>query len=238
MTPPGAVFFKKATELLNQYNEAVITTRKANKGIVGTLNIGVISYMEFLPTFLMKFQKAYPLIEINLKHLNPAGMVNSIIKKEIDLGFTVSHGILNYPNLVWESYSTDEMMIIVGNNHHLSTLQAVPISLLSEEPFVVMTPSVVPESYEQLIKLCESEGFNPKISYQVERMDTLYLLVESGMAISILPKYISSIQNGNTKMIPLAGQHATYDLGIAMLKDQTNPSLLIFLEEFRSDTSM
>ncbi|WP_428911692.1 LysR family transcriptional regulator [Niallia sp. Krafla_26] len=238
LTPPGAVFLKKAKELLDHYNEAIILTQKAHKGIVGTLNIGVISYMEFLPEFLMDFQKAYPLIEVNLKHLNPAGIIQSINKREIDLGFTVSHGVQNNTNLMWESFRTDKMMLIVSKHHHLATQRTVPISVLSDEPIVIMSPSVVPENYEQFITLCKSEGFNPKISYEVERIETLYLLVESGMGISVLPKYISSIRMGNTKMIPFAGQNATYELGITMLKEQTNPSLRIFLEEFRSNTSM
>nr|WP_127609391.1 LysR family substrate-binding domain-containing protein [Paenibacillus validus] len=119
----------------------------------------------------------------------------------------------------------------------MSTNDKIPLSSLTDEPFVIMSRKEVPEGYDYIIKLCAKEGFSPKISFEVDRMETLFVLVESGMGISILPQCVSCFECDNHRMIKIEDQNITYDWVIAWGKEYTNPSLQIFLDEFRGQIS-
>jgi len=233
LTSSGHIFLNKATELLNLYKEAVISTQKANKGFVGTLNIGILGYIEFIPKFLRMFHETYPSIELRPIHMNSGTLINSILNKEIDLAFTLSLGEQKFPNLIWEMYTSDEIVVTVPNDHSLSSRETIHLSELSDELFVAMSRSEAPEHYDFFVKLCEMEGFSPKIPYQVDRMETLFMIIDSGLAISILPKCVTCFGNGNRKLIRIEGLNTTYNWGIVMHKDNQNSSLPLLINEFK-----
>lgn len=233
LTPQGLIFYQKVIEIMEKYEEAVNKTRIMGEGIVGSLKIGVLGYMAFIPPFLRKFKQDYPCIDINLIQLNTGSIIKSILDREIDFGITFSHGLYELPNINWDTYKTDEMVVVVNREHILSSKQSLPLSALSDETFIVMSRNEVPEGYNYFIQLFENEIFKPKISHQVDRMETLFLLVESGMGIGIVPNCVSFIGNGNHKSIPIVGKKVTIDIGIAQHKDNSNPSCTIFLDAFR-----
>jgi DNA-binding transcriptional LysR family regulator len=237
LTHSGVIFLKKATELVKHYEDAVSTTRRAHNGIVGSLKIGVLGYMGFLPQFLKKFQNNFPSIEVHISQLNSGLLINSLIDKNIDLGFTISHDFQNSPNLSWELIGSEEMVVTVPNNHHLIPKKSVHLSDLKDETFIIMSRTEVSEGYHYLVKLCEDAGFSPKISYEVDRMELLFLLLESGKGIAILPKIICFPGNNNHKTLDIIGQNTTYNLGIVWHKDMPNPSLPNFLEELKTELS-
>lgn len=233
LTPQGLIFYQKVLDITEKYEEAVNITQTIGEGIIGSLKIGVLGYMEFIPPFLKKFKQEYPCIKINLIQLNTGSMIKSILNREIDFGITFSHGLHELPNLIWETLKTDKMIMVVNRDHVLFTQQSLPLSALSEETFIVMSRNEVPEGYNYFIKLFENETFKPKIAHQVDRMETLFLLVESGMGIAIVPNCVNFTGNGNHKTISIAGKKATIDIGIVQHKDNSNPSCTIFLDSFR-----
>jgi DNA-binding transcriptional LysR family regulator len=70
LTEAGTVFLKDAKEIVKKLDESFVSARQAEEGLIGTINIGLLSVpmRDFLPLLLRKFRRKYPNVIIRLNY--------------------------------------------------------------------------------------------------------------------------------------------------------------------------
>jgi DNA-binding transcriptional LysR family regulator len=93
LTPEGEVFYAEAVRTLEQAESAINTARRASKGEIGKLSIGLIgsATYSFLPELVRSYKAQHPGVKLTLRELSPSDQDTAFDSGLIDLGFTRAH---------------------------------------------------------------------------------------------------------------------------------------------------
>jgi LysR substrate binding domain len=108
----------------------------------------------------------------------------------------------------------------------LVTLSCLELAMLAGEPFVLQARSRGPESHDQILAICRTAGFSPRVVQDV------LSLVASGARVAIVPTSLRVIRRAGIVFHPLRGQPMT-QLNMVWRKNAESPVLREFLDEVR-----
>ena len=114
--------------------------------------------------------------------------------------------------------------------HSLSTLDRLSLKALEYESFILHPRDEGPVLYKQIISLCESAGFIPKVVQEVQTSQTRIGCVAAGLGISFV---FASLQNLiNSEVVYRQVNEVEIDLKLAAVwrKDNSSPVLQEFLK--------
>jgi DNA-binding transcriptional LysR family regulator len=233
LTNAGQVLLKETQFLLSRMNEAVEKARQADAGLIGTLRIGFLGYTEriFLPPLIRRFRKLYPQIELKLDKYHHGELIEMLSNEELDIGFTLAFGIEPVSSLDFQTIFQENIAVVMHEDHPMASLKTVDLAALASEPFVVLNRRESPQGYQQTLQICSNHGFTPKIEHEPRLMQTLLMLVDAGLGISILPLSAQLQASDTLRFISLKEQQRGHELVAAWKKNNTNPSIPLFLNE-------
>ncbi|SCY96349.1 LysR family transcriptional regulator [Alkaliphilus peptidifermentans] len=236
LTNAGTVLFKEAVNLVNKTEEAIEKTRQADLGIVGNLKVGFIGYTEknFLPYLIRHFRRNYPKVELQLNQLNHGMLIEGLKNGELDIGFTLFFGVDNIGGLESKHIFTETISIVMHCDHPLANEDSINLSRLSDENFIALNRHESPQGYNKTLLMCANSGFSPNIVSEPKLIQTVLLLVDSGMGIAILPNSLKLQASSSLHFIDIEGERAKDELVVAWKKSNTNPSIPLFLDEVES----
>ncbi|MEW9053085.1 MAG: LysR family transcriptional regulator [Neobacillus sp.] len=239
LTSAGTVFLQEATDILQKYAEATERTRRADSGILGTLNIGFLGHSvnQFLPKLVKNFHVNYPHITLKFDRYSHGRLNESLKNEELDIAFTSSFGLQNIPNLDLLKVYRDQSCVVVHQDHPLATRTKIMMTELTEESFITLKRQVSPQAYDRFLKMCNDSGFSPSIVNQTSFLDTVLLLVEAGMGIAVMPKSVKTIANPGLFFLEIDGSVSQFDMVAAWKKSNPNPSIPFFLKEIENFVS-
>jgi DNA-binding transcriptional LysR family regulator len=113
----------------------------------------------------------------------------------------------------------------------LVTLSCLELAMLAGEPFVLQARSRGPESHDQILAICRTAGFSPRVVQEGFNIDVLSL-VASGAGVAIVPTSLRVIRRAGIVFHPLRGQPMT-QLNMVWRKNAESPVLREFLDEVR-----
>jgi DNA-binding transcriptional LysR family regulator len=236
LTNAGQVLLKETHFLLSRMNEAVEKARQADAGLIGTLRIGFLGYTEriFLPPLIRRFRKIYPQIELKLDKYHHGELIEMLSNEELDIGFTLAFGIEPVSSLDFQTIFQENIAVVMHEDHPMASLKTVDLAALASEPFVVLNRRESPQGYQQTLQICSNHGFTPKIEHEPRLMQTLLMLVDAGLGISILPLSAQLQASDTLRFISLKEQQRGHELVAAWKKNNTNPSIPLFLKEIET----
>lgn len=171
----------------------------------GTLSVGGSNFFAsfILPPIISAFTNLYPQVKINLVESNTASLENQLFTGQLDLvidnydfNFNTysrhflykEHMILAVPkdfasNEKAKAYQLTREDIIAGK--HLDfTMEAVPLALFENEPFLFMKSGN--DSRTRADKICMKNHFTPNIILKLDQQITAYNLSCYGMGITFV----------------------------------------------------
>jgi DNA-binding transcriptional LysR family regulator len=233
LTPAGKVFLNDALELLNRFEEAINKAKRAAIGEVGQLNIGFLyaPVKKFLPALVREFREKYPHVQINLNHYQTGQIVEKLRKGELDLAFTMAFRPEDKTEWGYKTLFSQPYGVFMNKNHRLSNRNCIPIIELADEPLVMLDRKEAPQGYDHLITLFSNHGLLPNITTQTQRIETVLMLVETGLGIAVLPKHLDVYANPTLRFIEIEEWQHSVDIVVAWKKTNTNPSIPLFLSE-------
>ena len=92
-----------------------------------------------------------------------------------------------------------EMVAIVSSDHPLAKKKSVKLSELTKDPFILLKTGKYSESMEAF----ESQGLTPNLKYTIDDDYTIMMMVEKGLAISIVSKLVLTRSKYDIVQIPL-----------------------------------
>jgi DNA-binding transcriptional LysR family regulator len=239
LTEAGSIFLKETLLAVDKINSAIGKAQSVEAGNTGYLKV---AYMGFaingiLPSILKSFHKQYPGIRTDLIYLSTEEQKKKIIDSELDIGFLI--GPFISPEVDQLVISHEKLMVVMPENHPLSTRRKVPIADLALEPFILGSPKDWTAFLPIIVDLCHKANFNPNVRQYVDTSEGIFGMVAAGLGVTIYTESAVNVRNYGLVTRPLADKSAVIETAAVWLHNNISPSLdrfKIVLKEFKATT--
>lgn len=237
LTPAGKVFLNEAKAILERMDAALLKTREASTGIVGTLRIGYTKGYErsSLVNHLRSFHHDYPGILVTCHRCDTDTLAAGLLNNEYDIIFTWDSTNLQQDDRA-ELRVVERIPFVVAlyGAHPLARRQKLSRADLKNETILFMSPSGTGNSFgdAHYINLYQKAGYQPNILLRSSDIESILMMIAAEEGISILPSYCISrlTDKDNLVFIPLEGADEYEEILAAWRKDDESSSLKHFLE--------
>lgn len=233
LTDAGRVFLDEAQQTLAQADHAIQNARRAARGEIGKLNIGLVVTAAYsvVPSVLHVFRERYPTVKVILHELTTPEQTQGLHDEQIDVGFLRLPVFSNV--LEVETVFREPLVVALPEKHPLAANEDISLEALANEQFILSPPRLRLAWHDQIMCLCQQAGFIPQIAQQAVHVETIMGLVAVGMGITLLPASIGEWRRRGVVYKPLADVNVMVDMAVAWRKKNTNSVVSAFLEVVR-----
>lgn len=229
LTPAGKVFLNKAYQILDQVEQASLSTRMSSTGMAGELRIGFTSVVQDLIPTLQRYRKQFPQVGINLRHMTSYQQIEALHERQLDVAvITIPVGSNKIDVLPLKKWP---LQLVLPEHHPLATRTKVHLADLRQETFIMTPKSTGHLFYDLVMSVFEQAGFTPHITIQAHDMQTVMALVAGGMGVTLSPSPIEPYSG--IMMRRVEDVDVTLQGMIAWRKDNQSEVLHEFLAFFR-----
>lgn len=188
LTAAGEVFLDEGLQVIKQAENALLKTRKAAQGVLGTIHLG---YMDFaisgpLPRILRSFRHKFPDVQIVLDHLWTEQQRAALLDRSIDIGFLI--GPFENPDIASVLVHSAKLMVVLPETHPLAQLAEIDLRNLAQEPFIFGTAAKWRPFRDVVDKICLDHGFLPRVVQEPFNSDAIFGLVSAQLGVTIYPE--------------------------------------------------
>nr|WP_320131449.1 LysR family transcriptional regulator [uncultured Holophaga sp.] len=191
LTAAGAHFLRRIRPILNSYGGLLQSTRSIGEGLAGEVRLGFIGGGEerFLPLFLKRFKREFPGIRVKVAHYSLKELRERLVEGSLDIAFSHVRAVEDLPGLRSELLFESPIGVLLPSDHPLAE-GPLWLSDLAGEAFIEPAPSLAPPSLTTHQDFWSRLGGRPQELQQTQDFGTLFMLVESGAGLSLLPRYM------------------------------------------------
>lgn len=225
LTASGEVLYKRALELLCEFENIKKEMEEVKIEGTGTITIGLIeSTKSWLPKVIKLFRVKYPHVKIQLIDILGKKNIYEALKK-YDIHFAITNEYISQPDMEMFPIYDEKLELITNKNHPLNEMKTIQLSDLTEEPFIISKPSF--QTRKDILNAFSSEGLAPNILYETERFETACSLVREGLGISIIPEsYLQSSFLESLRIRQINNNKLTRIVYLSCLKDRYLPPII------------
>ena len=237
LTAAGEVFLQKARRTLQNISEDIEAVRGVGRGERGTLVVGFVgsAMLAALPAILGSYRKNYPAVQLRLRELYTATLVEAIRDGSVDVGFMRDAGPTE--GLYVERWITEPFVAVLPKNHRLAKRDPIPVSELREEPFVFFARNLGPRAWDKTVNLCEQQGFRPNVVQEAPQWVTILRLVGAGLGVTIAPACVQRIATSDVVCRGLRPSRIHSDLELAYREGEVSAIARTFCEIAHRETN-
>jgi DNA-binding transcriptional LysR family regulator len=231
LTPAGSALLGRTRQVFDALEVAVHDARSASEGESGRLVIGYPSSLAYsgLTELLRAFRTRLPSVELSLRELPPGDQIDGLKAGSLDVGFVRTS--LDDPTLAAELVRREALMVVLPDDHPLASRRSIPLKALAREPFVMFPRARGPAFYDQLMALCGTAGFTPRIVQEAAQLD-IVSMVAAGFGVSIMPSSMRNFRRPSLAFRPIVGSPQT-ELLIVWRHQNLSPALHKFVDLVR-----
>lgn len=148
---------------------------------------------------------------------------------QIDVGFLRLPLERSFPALVVKPVIREPLVVAMPKGHALGHCGAIPVRSLAEESFILLPPHAAPGLYDQIVGMCRSAGFQPRVAQEASQAQTIISLVSAGLGIAIVPASIQALQRDRVVYRKLRGPASMTAIAVGYEKDNHSMVLQRFL---------
>lgn len=195
LTPAGEIFYKGVSQILKDYDATIIKAKNIHIEENTRLKIGIGHYEKALVAKMVKdFHAIFSDFEITVEQYSYNDLMNNLNNGIIDIAFTLPLNSMNIDENAFDVktvFSTD-FLFIMNKNHRLAKINNITVDDVNKEAFVTMSEKTGPYSGEVFNKLCGEMGINPSKLIKVNSLTTKLLMVETGIGIATVPRFLKN----------------------------------------------
>ena len=192
LTPAGDAFLNTAYSTLKELELGIEHALQVSQGIAGKLTVTALSiaYYESLLSTLRQFRESYPKVQLIIKEMPSSSQARAIVSGEADIAFMRKLPI-SAQNVESRLLLDEEIVIALPADHPKAKEGRIDLRDFAGEDFV-FTPQALGIGYHsQLIALCKSAGFYPRVVQEAAQIQTLIGLVACGFGVALVPESIA-----------------------------------------------
>jgi DNA-binding transcriptional LysR family regulator len=186
LTAAGVVFLAEARQILAQVDRAGAVARSA-AGAAAALRVGIIdSSYDSMPQILYEVQARYPGLVIHQVEVGVPEQYQQLIEGRLDVG--IGRAALAPPRVASLLFRQDPLGVLVPRDHRFAGLDAIPVTVLAEEPLLLAEEVRAPEFNQFTVEMCRAAGFTPAVyGGTVESIRAAADLVAQGRCLYCVP---------------------------------------------------
>jgi DNA-binding transcriptional LysR family regulator len=233
LTEAGQAFLTEARLTLAQAVRSTQVVQQFNGKHSPNLTIGfsICVFDSILAKMIQSFREIAPAVEIILKEMDTLAQVQGLLAGELDVGFL--YLTAQHPDLLTETVLREPLMVVLPENHPLAAVNAIELSSLAHEPFILFPREAKPHFYDLLIQLFQTAGFQPQIIQEVTPPEVAVSLVEAGAGISLVTAGTQHRHCAGVVYRNIAGSAPYLDIDVAWHRGQASEVLNQFLKIVR-----
>ncbi|MEV6736054.1 MULTISPECIES: LysR family transcriptional regulator [unclassified Streptomyces] len=190
LTEAGEALVRHAAGIL-----AGLTAAEEEVAAIAGLRAGRVRLVSFpsgsstlVPTALAALRAAHPGTRVSLEEAEPPQSVEKLRAGDCDIALAFRYegaeaGVEEWDDLVVRPLLTDRLVGLVPEGHRLARAESVAIGELAGEPWIAGCP----RCRGQLVQVCESAGFTPRIDFATDDYPAVVGLVGAGLGVAVLP---------------------------------------------------
>lgn len=194
LTEAGRSLLEDGRRLLAIAEAAPLAARRAALGERGTLALGFSGSCAyaFLPSALEGFRRARPEVELALREMAAARLVEALREGRFDLCLMRAAHV---PEGMAGALVFEELLVAaLPRAHPLAQRARIAPRDLAASPFVVFPPHDGTDFHRQVSEICAEAGFVPRVAQEVSPMHALIGLVGAGVGVAIVPSSVRKLR--------------------------------------------
>jgi len=187
LTAAGKALLTEARNILHHAGLLTRIVGAADERSNGVIRIGFVpsSTHTVLPRLIPKLRSDLPGVNLIVREMSTTVQCAALLNGSIDLG--VARPPIVRANITIAACITEPFCLAVAAHSPLASEAYIDLARLSEEAFIGFSRTDAPAYYDQIISLCISHGFSPKLEYEAGTVYTMLDMVASGLGIAIVP---------------------------------------------------
>jgi DNA-binding transcriptional LysR family regulator len=164
------------------------------EGPRGAFSIGFSSGVarEMLPRVMATLGLALPRVRLTVVTATTRRIHRMVLERRLDAGLAIEADPQSIPaELISERVASSEAVLVLAAGHPLSRRAGVAIADIKDERIIINEPDI---GYGQFVQsIFADNGVLPNIAARVDHVETVKLMVASGIGLAILPR--CSVEN-------------------------------------------
>jgi DNA-binding transcriptional LysR family regulator len=233
LTPAGVVFQQRSYQILASVDAAVDDARQAADAKIGNLRVGWTAsadFISFLPQAISQFRTGHPRVSITLTEMSSFPQIDAVGEGHLDIGIARKPEKPLSEIFELDEIWRDRLVLAVGRDSRIATLQSVRIEDLRDETFVAyLSDSGIGINYV-LKDMCRRRGFEPRIEQEASATSMILGLVAAGVGIGLVPSMLEVERIRGVTFVPIDAEDAVCSIYAISRRANPNPFVRSFLD--------
>jgi Transcriptional regulator len=219
LTEQGKIILPYAKNILSEYGQ--LTTKLNDFQTAKSLKIELHTiptmpnYRSF--SLITDFLQANPEFQLQLQEEESYNLITSLKAGQCEMIFARTFDFHD-ESIEQLDMETDKFVAVLPKNHPLAQEKTLDLQMLKNDRFLILGPST--NMYEQVLKLCRQENFEPEIAYEGTRVDLIMQMVQNNLGISLMmAKTVQNYDQTKYALVPLT-KNIDNQLSFMRLKGQ------------------
>ncbi|MCC8081386.1 MAG: LysR family transcriptional regulator [Lachnospiraceae bacterium] len=236
LTDAGELFVSEAESLIHKLTDSIERVRAVQDSMVGTLRIGYLKCMEMsrFPKSIQTFHNNYPSVKLLLRRDSAISLHDAFVKGDYDLIFNIKNDLLTYQGFASRRLGEYRFLVVLPPGHPLTRRKIIRQNDLEYENLIIhdftrnfpRSPGIMHPNYLDTALLSN-------VIRTDEDVETILIMVASGIGIAILPDFEIRRPQVNLNLIYVPLDTNGYKAILEVIyEDKTeNPLIPLFLDE-------
>ncbi|MEH3148538.1 MAG: LysR family transcriptional regulator [Methylobacterium frigidaeris] len=230
LTEPGRAFAEDARAILAAVDRATTRARRIAGGDVGQIRIGFTgsaSFHPFVTGAIRDYRALYPEVQVELVEEVTASLLLAFEDRRVDVAFMrPGRGETDH---LWSHHLFDEAMVVaLPAAHPLAACDSLALPALANEAFIVYPRQNGRVLYDSIMSACAAAGFTPRIAQNAPQLSSVVNLVETGIAIAIVPQSMARLATEGVRYRPITPPTPTAPMVLVRAPEPETPHATIF----------
>ena len=224
LTEAGRLLVERGGQLLRESAATLVLAQRASRGETGVLRIGfgIASLLGLLPGVLLRFRRAYPGVQLQLRDMSTPEQVGALGEGSIDVGFVRLP--FSDPRLHLRPVLHERLVAALGPASPWTPRLA--LRSVAAEPFILIARGRSASFYDHALSVCAAAGFAPHIVQEANELFTVLSLVGAGLGVSLVPRSAALMRLPGVRFREVRLPAAAWNIAIAWRRD-AGTSLLV-----------
>jgi DNA-binding transcriptional LysR family regulator len=224
LTEAGRLLASRGRYLIGEASAALVLTQRAARGEAGLLRIGfgIASIFGLLPDVLLRFRRAHPDVELDLRDMSTPDQIKALVSGEIDIGFIRANA--SDDRLRMRQVLNERLVAALGPLGHWSTRAG--LRSVASDPFIIISRSRSASFYDHVLSVCAAAGFAPRIVQEANELFTVVSLVRAGLGVALVPRSTALMRLPGVRYRELGLPQAAWNIALAWHRDSDRVPLV------------
>ncbi len=216
-TIEGARFLDHARAIVAAVEDAVRSPLGAGRRTEGRLRLAMTYTVAgyFMARHLMRFRRAHPGIELELREMPRTAIEPRLAEGSVDLAVMLVSNLADHDVLDCETLFRSQRRLWLPVDHPLLMREAIGLADVAREPYIMLT---VDEAEATARRYWAAAGLAPQVIFATSSVEAVRSLVAAGMGVTVLSDMVYrpwSLEGQRIELRSLSDPVPSMDVGLA-----------------------